>query len=137
MKRMKQQSKLPPDHIGAMIAGILMIITGWGGLYVLVTTELPRVGPRWIFFVLLQIAVTGTVLPFVRYLNVRFTPVHLPVPPGGIVVRQSVWIGLFVVTCAWLQIPRVLNLPIAFFVAMAFVIIEVFLRSREIAQDRE
>ena len=137
MKGMKQQSKLPPDHIGAMIAGILMIITGWGGLYVLVTTELPRVGPRWIFFVLLQIAVTGTVLPFVRYLNVRFTPVHLPVPPGGIVVRQSVWIGLFVVTCAWLQIPRVLNLPIAFFVAMAFVIIEVFLRSREIAQDRE
>ena len=137
MKGMKQQSKLPPDHIGAMIAGILMIITGWGGLYVLVTTELPRVGPRWIFFVLLQIAVTGTVLPFVRYLNVHFTPVHLPVPPGGIVVRQSVWIGLFVVTCAWLQIPRVLNLPIAFFVTMAFVIIEVFLRSREIAQDRE
>jgi len=128
---------MPSDHIGVMVAGVLMFLVGWGGLYALVTTTLPRVGPRWIFFVLLQIAVTGTVLPFVRYLNVRFTAVDEPLPPGGVLVRQSIWVGLFVVTCAWLQIPRVLNLPIAFFVAMAFVIVEVFLRNREIAHERE
>ena len=128
---------MPPDHLGAIIAGILMFLIGWGGLYVLLTTTLPRVGPRWIFFVLLQIAVTGTVLPFVRYLNNRFTSVDDPLPPGGVLVRQSIWVGLFVVTCAWLQIPRVLNPPIAFFVAMAFVIVEVFLRNREIAHERE
>jgi hypothetical protein len=81
--------------------------------------------------------VTGTVLPFVRYLNARFTSVDDPLPPGGVLVRQSIWVGLFVVTCAWLQIPRVLNAPIAFFVAMAFVIVEVFLRNREIAHERE
>ena len=128
---------MPPDHVGAIIAGILMFLIGWGGLYLLLTTTLPRVGPRWIFFVLLQIAVTGTVLPFVRYLNTRFTSVNDPLPPGGVLVRQSIWVGLFVVTCAWLQMPRVLNAPIAFFVAMAFVIVEVFLRSREIAHERE
>lgn len=128
---------MPPDHVGVMIAGVLMFFIGWGGLYALFTTTLPRVGPRWIFFVLLQIAVTGTVLPFVRFLNARFTRVDAPLPPGGVLVRQSIWVGLFVVTCAWLQIPRVLNAPIAFFVAMAFVIVEVFLRSREIAHERE
>ena len=129
--------KIPPDHIGVLIAGAVFMLAGWGGLYFLVTTTLPRVGPRWIFFVLLQIAVTGTVLPFVRYLNVRFTPLDAPLPPGGVLVRQSVWFGLFAVICAWLQIPRVLNAPIAFFVAMAFTVLEVFLRTREIAHERE
>ena len=84
---------------------------------------------------LLRVAITGTVLPLVRFLNQRFTRRYDDPPPGGVLVRQSVWIGLFVVTCAWLQIPRVLNPPTAFFVALAFIIIEVFLRSRELAQD--
>ncbi len=128
--------KMPPDHIGVLIAGVLMMIGGWYGLYELVTTTLPRVGQRWLFFVLLQIAITGTVLPFIRYLNVRFVPVDVEVPPGGVIVRQSIWVGLFAVTCAWLQIPRVLNLPIAFFVALVFIIVEVFLRSREIRYER-
>lgn len=128
--------KTPPDHIGILVAGVVMMIGGWLGLYHLVTTTLPRVGPRWIFFVLLHIAVTGTVLPFVRYLNVRFTPVDNELPPGGVIVRQSVWIGLFVVTCAWLQIPRVLSWPIIFFLALMFIVIEVFLRSRELANEQ-
>lgn len=127
---------MPPDHLGVIVAALVMMIGGWFGLYTLVTTSLPRVGQRWLFFVLLHVAVTGTVLPFVRYLNVRFTPAAAPLPSGGVLVRQSVWIGLFVVTCAWLQIPRVLNPPIAFFVALVFVVIEVFLRSREITQER-
>lgn len=130
-------AKLPPDHIGVLVAGLVMMVGGWYGIYTLVTTMLPRVGPRWMFFLLLHIAVTGTVLPFVRYINLRFTPVDADLPPGGVLVRQSVWIGLFVVTCAWLQIPRVLTLPIAFFLALALAIIEVFLRSREIAHARE
>lgn len=128
--------KMPPDHIGVMIAAVVMIVGGWLGLYQLITTTLPRVGQRWIFFLLLQIALTGTVLPFVRYLNVRFTPVDAELPPGGVIVRQSIWIGLFGVLCAWLQIPRVLNLPIAFFLALVFAGIEFFLRSREIRLER-
>ena len=128
--------KTPPDHIGVLIAAFVMMVGGWVGLYQLVVTTLPRVGARWLFFVLLHIAVTGTVLPFVRYLNVRFTPVNAELPPGGVIVRQSVWFGLFAVTCAWLQIPRVLSLPIAFFLALMFVILEVFLRARELSHER-
>lgn len=123
--------RTPPDHIGVMIAAVIMMIIGWGGLITLITTQIPRVGPRWMFFVLLQVAVVGTALPFVRLLNKRFTPRNRYLPPGGVLVRQSVWIGLFVVTCAWLQVPRVLTPPIAFFLALAFAVIEIFLRSRE------
>jgi hypothetical protein len=128
--------RIPPDHVGVLVAGVVMMVGGWAGIYQLVTTTLPRVGQRWLFFLLLQLAVTGTVLPFVRYLNVRFTPVDVDLPPGGVLVRQSIWIGLFAMLCAWLQMPRVLNLPIAFFLGLVFVVIEVFLRSREIRNER-
>ena len=53
-----------------------------------------------------------------------------------VIVRQSVWFGLFAVACAWLQMPRVLTPAIMFFLALAFVIVEVFLRSREIPGER-
>lgn len=129
--------RTPPDHIGALIAALLMAVAGWGGLYQLVTTTLPRVGPRWGFFVLLHVAVTGTILPLVRFLNVRFTPEDRELPPGGVIVRQSIWVGLFVVTCTWLQIPRVLSWPIVFFLALIFIVIEIFLRSRELANENE
>jgi hypothetical protein len=131
----KDRERMPPDHVGVLIAALCMTVGGWLGLYQLVTNTLPRVGPRWAFFMLLFMAITGTAIPFVRYLNVRFTPVQIELPPGGVVVRQSIWIGLFAVTCAWLQIPRVLTLPIAFFLALAFIVIEIFLRSREIANE--
>jgi hypothetical protein len=128
---------IPADHLGVLIAAVVMMALGWLGLYQLITTTLPRVGQRWIFFMLLLIAVVGTVIPFVRYLNVRFTPLQVEPPPGGVIVRQAVWIGLFVVICAWLQIPRALNVPIAFLLGLVFTVIEVFLRSREIQNERD
>lgn len=129
-------SHMPPDHTGVLIAAVLMFVIGWGGLYYLVTTSLPRIGGElWLFFILLQIAITGTSIPFIRYLNIRFTPVHREPPPGGVIVRQSVWVGLFVVTCAWLQIPRALSLPVMFFLILVFVVLEVFLRSRERSEE--
>ncbi len=130
-------SKIPPDHIGVLISAFVFMILGWGGLYLLVSSIEPYVGPRWAFLALLLIAVTGTVLPFVRFLNLRFTPLNAPLPSGGVLVRQSVWVGLFVVICAWLQILRILSASLAFFVATAFVVLELFLRSREVSQERD
>ena len=121
----------PPDHAGILTAATLMALTGWIGLWLLVTTALPTAFPRWLFFVFLYLAVTGTVLPFVRFLNVRFTRLDADLPSAGIILRQSIWIGLFVVACAWLQIPRVLNPVIAFFLALCLVVIEFFLHVRE------
>lgn len=128
----------PPDQRGMMVAAIGMMVVGWGGLYWLirVTNQLPRVGPLWLFFVLLFIAVAGTVLPIARAVNNRLTPMRRALPPSGVLVRQSIWIGLYVVTCAWLQIPRVLSAPIALMLALALIVVEVFLRTREIVYER-
>lgn len=120
----------PPDHTGIMLAAALMAATGWIGLWLLVTTALPTAFPRWLFFVFLYLAVTGTVLPFVRFLNVRFSAEDT-LPASGVILRQSVWVGLFVVACAWLQIPRVLNPVIAFFLALSLAVVEFFLLMRQ------
>lgn len=130
------KSRLPADHVGVLIAAALMFALGWGGLYLLVTGTAPRVGPRWVFFVLLQVAITGTVLPFVRMLNARITPREQPQPPAVVLVRQSVWIGLFTVVCVWLQIPRALQLQVVVLVALVFIVLEIILRSRELASER-
>lgn len=136
MNQTPPSTKLPPDYAGVLFAALVMAALAWYGLYLLVSTQIPRVGQRWLFFVLLHIAVTGTVMPFVRYLNIRLTPLSRPLPSSGVIVRQSVWIGIFAVTCAWMQIPRVLSLPIAGFIALMFIVIEVFLRSREMSSER-
>jgi len=121
----------PADHAGVLVAAVVMAATGWIGLWYLVTTSLPTAFPRWLFFVFLYLGVTGTALPFVRFLNIRFSREDAPLPPSGAILRQSILIGLFVVACAWLQIPRVLNPVIAFFLALSLIVIEVFLHVRE------
>jgi hypothetical protein len=120
------------DHVGLLAGALVLALVGWGGLAVLVQQHYPRIGGElWLFFVLLMIAVCGTVIPFVRYLNVRFTPLDAELPPVGVMVRQAVWVGLFVVTNAWLLIPRLLNVPLVLFIGGLFVVVELFLRSRE------
>ncbi|MBL8130578.1 MAG: hypothetical protein JNL42_01865 [Anaerolineae bacterium] len=135
-QRAPAASTFPPDHAGLLIASVLLIVGGGGGILALILTQEPFIGQRWLFMLLLNLAVTGLVMPLMRYVNARLTPASRAVPPSGVIVRQSVWFGLFVVSCAWLQIPRVLSPPIMFFLALAFIIVEVFLRSREIPHER-
>jgi hypothetical protein len=127
---------MPADHLGVLIAALAMMAIGWVGLFLLVTSTRPRIGAElWGFFLLLHLAVTGTVLPLVRYFNVLLTPPDRLPPPGGVIVRQSVWIGLYVVICAWLQLLRALSLPIGLFLPVAFIGVEVFLRLREMDSE--
>lgn len=120
-----------PEQAALIVAALLMAVAGWVGLWMLITTMLPTAFPRWMFFVFLYLAVTGTVLPFVRYLNARFGRAEDGLPAMGVVLRQSIWVGLFVVACAWLQIPRVLNPVIALILALSLIVIEWFLHMRE------
>ena len=133
----KRPRRMPSDHVGVLIAAVFMICGGWAGLAYLITTQPPRIGAElWLFFILLHLAVTGTVLPVIRYLNVTLFAGH-GIPPGGVIVRQSVWVGLYVVICAWLQILRALSVPIMVFLASVFIVLEVFLRMREASSDED
>ena len=125
------------EQRGVLLASLIMFVSGWGGLAYLVVTTRPRIGGEiWLFFILLQIAVTGTAIPIVRWVSQRLAPAQGDSPLTGVVVRRSVWIGIIVVTCAWLLIPRYLSLPIVFILILLFVVVEVFLRNRELVNER-
>lgn len=122
----------PPAVSKFLPAALLMAVSGWGGLYAVVQNTLPTVGPRWLFFFLSVLALTGTAMPVVAFLNRRFPSSPPPVP--AVILRQALWVGIYGPTLAWLQIGRVLTPGIAILLAVGFISIEWLLRLREISQ---
>jgi hypothetical protein len=113
-------------------AAIILAILGWGGLYFLVNLTIPTVGPRWLFFFLSVLALTGTTLPVIAFLNQRF-PTNPPVN-AGVIVREAIWVGIYFPTLAWLQLGQVLTPALSLLLAVGFLAIEVLLRLRERSQ---
>jgi hypothetical protein len=113
-------------------AAITLGLIGWGGLLAVVLLTLPTVGPRWLFFFLGVLALTGSALPGIAFLNRRFP--SIPATDSGVVFRQAVWAGVYGATLAWLQIGRVLTPNLAVVIALGLIIIEWLLRLREKSQ---
>jgi hypothetical protein len=107
------------------LSAVLTII-GWGGLFLVIQTTLPTLGPRWLFFFLGVLALTGPALPIIYILNKRF-PGEPPVEDMAI-LRQALWVGVFGSTVAWLQLGRVLTGVLTLVLAAGFVLIEFLLR---------
>jgi hypothetical protein len=111
-----------------MVAAAIMAVAGWLGLVLLLSTTLPTVGPRWLFFFLWTLAVTGTALPFVWVLHRRFDPAPVS---GGVLLRQSSLVGLLAGICMWLQVNRTLTLPLALLLAIGMAGVEWLVRAVE------
>ncbi len=111
---------------------LILMILGWGGLYTVTVYTSPNGGTRWLFFFTAVLALTGTVIPVVAFLNRRFP--SLPPPTPQVILRQSLWIGIYIPTLAWLQIGRVLNTALGVLLAVCLVLIELLLRLRERSQ---
>lgn len=112
-----------------LIAAVILAVIGWFGLYLVLTTSLPTVGPRWLFFFLWTMAITGTSIPFVWLLHRRFMGERIA--PSTTLLRQGLWIGFYAAICIWLQINRSLNLPLALLLAIGLIAIEWFVRLLE------
>jgi FtsH-binding integral membrane protein len=117
-------------YASMVIGGVVLAVGCWSALIWLIFNDLPTVPNRWIFFALLNIAMTGTALPFVQFLNLRFARKGREVSADTL-LREAVFISLFVTLCAWLQIPRLLSAPLALILFGALTGIEILLRLRE------
>jgi hypothetical protein len=117
-----------------LFTGLFLALVGWAGLGWLFTSTLPTLGPRWLMFFFIMLALTGTVLPFVAFFNRRF-PSDPPVDVN-IVLRQAMWVGIYGNILVWLQLGRVLNLVLSTFLAVGFVLIEFLIRLRERSRFR-
>jgi hypothetical protein len=96
-----------PSFWSFFVVSLLLGLFGWGGLFVLVTMTLPTILPRWTFFFLLTLALSGTALPVAYFLNRRF-PTDPPVD-SGVVMREAMWVGFYGSLLAWLQMGGVLT----------------------------
>jgi hypothetical protein len=119
-----------------VLSGLFLMLVGWGGLALLifVFSVPPLVWARWSFFALWFIALSGTALPVVYYLNLRF-PSEPPVEPGAI-VRQAMWVGVYGATLAWLQLGQLVTLWVWVGLGAGLAAIEYVIRSRERARWR-
>jgi len=125
-------SNTSPRVANFLPAAIFLFIIGWGGLIALTIITLPTVGPRWLFFFLCVMAITGTMLPIIAFLNRRFP--STPPPTAMVVVRQSLWFAIYGATLIWLQMGRVLNPALAILLAIGLVLIEFLLQLSEKSQ---
>ncbi len=105
---------------------LVLTLIGWGGLFLIIHNTVPNLMPRWFFFFLGVQALTGPILPVVFFLNQRF-PSDPPVE-DMVILRQSLWVGVFGSTVAWLQLGRVLTPGLALILAGVFILIEFLLR---------
>jgi hypothetical protein len=122
---MDDQPKFKPFALSSL----LLMLVGWGGLYFLLTQTLPYVWPRWGFFVLVLIALTGTALPIVYFFHRRF-PSEKPAE-ANVIIRQAMWFGVYGATLAWLQLGRLVTVYIIFGLGGGLAAIEYFTRLRE------
>jgi hypothetical protein len=117
----------PPPSLSLTLAAWFLALAGWAGVVYVTNFTIPTVGPRWLFFAVWFTALTGTAIPFARYLNLRFGK---SIPSESVLLRQSIWVGLFGATCAWLQLGRALNWATGLLLAAALIAIEIFLLLR-------
>ena len=122
---MDEQLRFKPFGLSSLV----LMLAGWSGLFFLITQTLPYVWPRWAFFVLALMAITGTVLPIVYFLHRRF-PGETP-SEANVIVRQALWFGVYGATLAWLQLGRLVTVYVILGLAGGLAAIEYFMRIRE------
>ena len=118
-----------PSFRAILWISLVLILIGWGGLVVLLMQTLPTLAPRWLFFFLLMLALSGTALPAAYFLNRRF-PSNPPVE-SGVVLREAMWFGVYGSLLAWLQMGRVLTSGLALVLLVGMILVELLLRMGE------
>ncbi len=108
---------------------LLMGLGGWALIALLVFLSTPTLGSRWAFFFALFIALVGTSLPLVWYLNRRFSPD--PFPGLGVLWREAVEVGIWGLFLIWLRVGRLITPFTAWTLTGAFFAVELLLRLYE------
>ena len=118
-----------PSVRATFLAAVLLALIGWTGLGYLFIFTLPTLWPRWLFFFLVVMAITGICLPVAAFLNRRFST--QPPATFSTLLREAAMVGIYFATLAWLQLGRVLSAPLMFLLAIGLVLIEFLIRLRE------
>ena len=118
-----------PSFLSILWVSLFLCLVGGGGLVVLLMMTLPTLFPRWLFFFLLTVTLSGLALPMTYFFNRRF-PSDPPVE-SGVVLREAMWVGVYGSLLAWLQMGRVLTPGLVVVLMVGLVLVEFLLRMSE------
>jgi hypothetical protein len=121
---MRQHNLIPFLLFSGLLA--LTAITGLGLIFIYLP---PTIGPRWLFFFFLFLAVSSISLPIFALINQRLDENRSLgyLPP----VREAMELGLYVNLIVWLKFGRVLDTVTAILILAVFIAIEVLIRMIE------
>ncbi|NQS90839.1 MAG: hypothetical protein HQ574_00385 [Chloroflexi bacterium] len=122
------EDKLTPSVKSVVPVSLVLSIPGWFWLIYLVTQTLPDLGNRWMFFASFIIAITGSSIPAVTYLN----RIIKPFGPANfdMIIRESIMIGVYAGILLWLNKGQVLSISLALILAVGLFLIEMMIRLR-------
>ncbi len=123
-----EESRLPP-FLPFLATSLILGGIGLAGLFYLFNFTVPTLGPRWFFFFLSTIAVSGLALPAVYFFHWRFS--RDSKVSASIIIREAIWAGVYFDLIAWFQLGRFLSLPLAVALAAGLGVIEFALRLAE------
>jgi hypothetical protein len=119
----------PSFPTSLFLMAALFALLGWAGVAGVIFLTLPFLLPRWLFFFVLFLALTGTALPIVWYLNRRFTAERFP--SEGVLVREAIEVASLSVFLVWLQAGRMFTPFLGWIFFGAFLAVELLLRVYE------
>ena len=125
--------KIPPRRYRSVLPlALLLAIPGLFWLIFLMTSTVPSLGNRWMFFIAANLLVSGSTLPLVAYLN-RFIQ---PFGPANYetVVREATMLGVYGGILLWLNKGQVLSLGLVLILGVGLSFIELLLRLRNRSQ---
>jgi hypothetical protein len=117
------------SRLPVLLTALFLVVSGLGGLAVIIINTVPTLGPRWLFYFFMFLLLAGIGLPVTDFMNRRFP--SKPRASANIVIRQAVWIGIYGCVISWLQFGRILNSGLVLFLAIGLITIEFLLRMNE------
>jgi hypothetical protein len=128
-ERFTLENKKFPPFFPIFITGMVLAAIGWIGVAYIILMMDPELFPRWLFFFLVFLGLSGIALPLAAFLNRRFP--SKPAAGEGVLIRQATWVGIYGSLLVWLQQGRILNSALVIFLAVGFILIELLLRMGE------
>ena len=126
----RKAGSIPLSYGHIIILALFASLAGWGGLILYTYAFPPDLSTYPLFFFLLFISATATIVPLTVLVNARLAK-NPSRPSHWRPLRQAIWGGLWVTLCAWLQLIRLLDWIAAALFLVIFVTIEWFILSRK------
>lgn len=105
---------------------IITTLMSLAGLGYVVMTQAPTILTTALFFPLVFLVVSSTMVLIGAWLRLRIGVDE----ESGVILRQGAWAGLYASLCAVLQLAQMLDAVVAVVLAAIFVLLELFLLQR-------